>query len=358
MERLIPADPKNAERIFPYLGGEEINNSPRYVHHRYVVNFEDFPLRRAELGLPWVCADEETKRDWLRAGVVPMDYPEPVAEDWPNLIDIVRLRVKPERDIQNRDSLRERWWQYAEKRPGLMAALAEVASVLVVNCGATPHLALARVSTKQVFAHSLVVFPISTTPPFTVLQSRVHEVWARFMASSMKDDLRYTPTDCFETFPFPANYEESEKLAAVGETYYNSRAELMIRTDRGLTKTYNRFHDPEDQDPDIQKLRELHAAMDSAVLEAYGWQDLDAPCVFESEFDDEDEDDDDDGARKRKKKKFRLRWETDVRDKLLARLLDLNRQRALMQETEEPPPKAKAGKKSKRQQPENQEFPF
>ena len=66
----------------------------------------------------------------------------------------------------------------------------------------------------------------------------------------------------------------------------------MVRNNEGLTKTYNRFHDPHETSPDILKLRELHAAMDRAVLEAYGWHDLaqTATCEFLLDYeDDEDE---------------------------------------------------------------------
>jgi hypothetical protein len=42
-----------------------------------------------------------------------------------------------------------------------------------------------------------------------------------------------------------------------------------------LTKTYNRFHDPDETSADIQKLRQLHVEMDNAVAAAYGWTDLD-----------------------------------------------------------------------------------
>ena len=90
----------------------------------------------------------------------------------------------------------------------------------------------------------------------------------------MKDDMRYTPSDCFETFPFPENFETNERLEAVGKEYYEFRAQLMIANNEGLTKTYNRFHDPYERSPEIQKLRELHDAMDRAVLDAYGWTDL------------------------------------------------------------------------------------
>ena len=48
----------------------------------------------------------------------------------------------------------------------------------------------------------------------------------------------------------------------------------MVRHNEGLTKTYNRFHDPHETSPDILQFRALHAAMDRAVLEAYAWHDL------------------------------------------------------------------------------------
>jgi hypothetical protein len=74
------------------------------------------------------------------------------------------------------------------------------------------------------------------------------------------------------------------------------------------------------------KLRELHDAMDRATLDAYGWTDIQPKCEFIPEFENEDEDDE--NGRQRKKK-FRYRWPDDVRDNVLARLLEVNRQRAL-----------------------------
>ena len=96
----------------------------------------------------------------------------------------------------------------------------------------------------------------------------------------MKDDLRYTPSDCFETFPFPREWEEHRHLETVGKTYYDFRARLMVDNDEGFTKTYNRFHDPHESDPSIEHLRDLHAAMDRVVLDAYGWHDIPIGCEF------------------------------------------------------------------------------
>lgn len=327
MRELVDRNPLNARRIFPYLGGEEINDSPTHSHHRYVINFEDFPLE--------------------------------TAERWPDLLTIVRKRVKPDRDLDNREVRRRFWWRFGERTPALFERLRAVDSCFALS-RVSPHLAVAKLPATIVPSDRLAVFPTDQWALFTLLQSRVHEIWARFFGSTLKDDLMYAPADCFETFPFPENYESAEKLATVGAAYCEYRAQLMVQTDKGLTKTYNRFHDPEDQSPDIQKLRDLHAAMDEAVLAAYGWEDLDQTCAFQAEFDDDEEDEDDDEtSKKSRKKKFRLRWETEVRDALLARLLQLNRERAIQQGTaESAPANPSAGKRTKRAKGANQEFEF
>jgi hypothetical protein len=147
----------------------------------------------------------------------------------------------------------------------------------------------------------------------------------------MKDDLRYTPSDCFDTFPFPKDFEQSPALEQVGKDYYEFRAALMIKNNEGLTKTYNRFHDPYEKSPDILKLRELHAAMDRAVLDAYEWTDLKPTCEFLLDYEDEEDTDDPAPAKpkaRQKKKPWRYRWPDDFRDEVLARLLELNKKRA------------------------------
>ena len=170
-------------------------------------------------------------------------------------------------------------------------------------------------------------------------------MWVHFLSSSLEERQRYTPSDCFETFPFPVGVVEHaaddstdnrqlNTLESAGREYYEFRAALMVRHNEGLTKTYNRFHDPHETSPDILQLRELHAAMDRAVLEAYAWHDLaqTATCEFLLDYeDDEDEEDSSAGAspsRRPKKKPWRYRWPDPFRDEVLARLLELNKQRA------------------------------
>lgn len=153
MQRLIGQDCRNQERIFPYIGGEELNDSPEHAYHRYAIDFFDRPLSREGEGA-WLIATEEQRRRWLASGIVPSDYPHPVASDWPDLLRIVREKVKPERDDQKRDALRIRWWQYAEKRPGLYAAVHNLPRVLAINCGATPHMSFAFLPSQMVFANT------------------------------------------------------------------------------------------------------------------------------------------------------------------------------------------------------------
>ena len=419
MRRLIENNPRNRQAIFPYIGGEEVNTSPTHAHHRYVINFRDWPLRREEkawearegvgevreeageswegvgeswaeagdhpfrredggesedvgeswadagdqcrryplrregdgesedigelwadagdqrrrypphredIGKSWVDADEKRKRELRRQPIVPHDYPEPVAADWPELLAIVEERVKPERDGQNRKALRERWWHYAEKRPGLYATVAGLERVLAVS-RVGQQAAFVFLPKDMVYAESMIIFPFTTHSAFCALQSRPHEIWARFFGSSMKDDLRYTPSDCFETFPFPERWETHPTLEAAGKAYYDFRAILIVRNGEGMTRTYNRFHDRDKDDPGIVKLRALHADMDHAVLTAYGWCDIATEltatgCDFLPDYAIDEEE------WAGKKKPYRYRWPDAIRDEVLARLLELNADRA------------------------------
>ena len=358
MHRLIAEEPRSREAIFPYIGGEEVNSSPTHAHHRYVINFRDYPLRREELGGLWAETDEEQRREWLRRGIVPLDYPKPVAADWPELLAIVEERVKPERLAQKDKVGREKWWQFLRSRPELHTAIARLDRVLLISRIGNAF-AFTFLPRDIVYNEKTIIFPFEDFRVFATLQSRIHEVWTRFLSSTLKDDLQYTPSDCFDTFPFPGGTPRASErdvndldiransvslsaqegaltdrpsrpevwlttpdLESIGSTYYALRADLMSRHDEGLTKTYNRFHDPDEADPEIANLRELHAAMDRAVLDAYGWTDIPTDCEFLLDYEIDEEDW---GTRK---KPYRYRWPDDVRDEVLARLLELNAERA------------------------------
>ena len=176
MERLIETDARNGELIFPYIGGQEVNTSPTHSHHRHVINFGDLPLRRTDLGKLWRVTHEEQRRVWLREGIVPADYPDPVAADWPGLLRIVEERVKPERLEAARKSKSSHakraavWWQIYHQARELYARIAQLDRVLAIsNVG--QHAAFAFLSARMVFANTLVIFPLPTHAAFCALQS-------------------------------------------------------------------------------------------------------------------------------------------------------------------------------------------
>jgi DNA-binding PadR family transcriptional regulator len=155
------------------------------------------------------------------------------------------------------------------------------------------------------------VFATDRWDQYAVVQSTIHEVWARKYSGALKQDLRYSPSDCFGTFAFPAGQwqQTNEDLATIGERYHEFRRDLMLRLWLGLTDIYNLFHAPDldarlaklftkrEKSPDwqaaasvppehratagtltpdqahdaIHHLRTLHRELDYTVLEAYGW---------------------------------------------------------------------------------------
>ncbi|RKN32455.1 hypothetical protein D7044_14590 [Micromonospora musae] len=129
----------------------------------------------------------------------------------------------------------------------------------------------AMVSTGQVFSHALVVFATEDLAMLAVLSSAPHYWWAASRASSMKADLRYTPSDVFETFALP---ELTSEMRAHGERLDTYRRDVMLSRQSGLTATYNLVFDPACQDEDIVELRRIHRDIDEAVCRAYGWHDL------------------------------------------------------------------------------------
>jgi hypothetical protein len=266
----------------------------------------DWPLKRFDSKKLWKDASDKMKKSWLQNGIVPMDYPYPVAEDYPECLHIVLERVKPDRDKLKRKAYRERWWRFSERQPKLQKCLEQFKHVLVRARVANIN-SIVLVPTDIISSDATVLFMLDGLDDFAVLQSFAHTEWLTFYSSSMRTDVRYTPSDCFENFPFP---ESGSGLENIGEIYYSYRQDVMQRTKDGLTKTYNCFHSKEESSIDIQNLRELHIKMDTAVATAYGWSDLDLGHGFHET-----------------KQGIRFTISEDARREVLQRLLKLNHER-------------------------------
>ncbi len=268
-QELIAKDERNRDVLFPYLNGEDLNSRPDQSPSRWVINFKDWPLDRSAEG-SWFDVDEKKREGWLRSGRVPLDYPYAVAADYPDCLKIILETVKPERDKNNRAVRRERWWQYAERAPALYEAIEGMGRMLVTTRH-SKYLNFTFCPCKQVASEATVVIASESDAMFAVLQSSEHQVWTVAFQSNLETRGRYTPSDCFETYPFP---ESNENLDGVGKFYDTHRRSVTLQRQEGLTKIYNRFHDPNETSEDIQRLRDLHVEMDQAVAAAYGWQKL------------------------------------------------------------------------------------
>jgi hypothetical protein len=349
MRTLVDRNAKNAEVIFPYIGGDEVNGNPTHAHHRYVINFRDWPRQRQDLGQTWTGATELQRQQWLSEFVVPHDYPGPVAGDFPDILTIVEQRVKPSRETQGSIVNPKRWWMFARPASDLQNTIQShhLDRVLAIARVSQYHQP-AFLASNMIFSEQLVVLAVSGFAWFGLIQSQIHELWFRIFGSTQEERPRYTPSDCFETFPFPTILLESQicgtpstdqttfaALESAGREYYEFRSSLLVKHNEGLTKTYNRFHDKYHDTSEvdarkvasIQRLRELHAVLDRAVLAAYGWGDVAQAAISEYLIDHEDEDSEE-AQHSRRKKPWRYRWPDEFRDEVLARLLALNAQRA------------------------------
>jgi hypothetical protein len=207
---------------------------------------------------------------------------------------------------------------------------------------------------SRVFTHALFVFTTDRWDNYAVVQSALHEVWARKYSGALKQDLRYSPSNCFETFPFPGDVWQtaSPLLVLAGERYHEHRRILMRDLWLGLTGIYNLFH-ARDLSPELVakvskkpadvasagfdsllELRRLHVALDNAVRDAYGWTDLNLGHDF-VEVETLPEND-----------RVRYTISPAARKEVLKRLLALNHQRAKEEAAKVPPAKAKGSKKT------------
>ena len=329
--------------VRPYQGAKDFVSSPKKEPTRYVLYFGSMDL-----------AD--------------------IKEKFPRAYEIALTNILPERSaIQGDYSVAQRrrdlWWRYGTLAGSMQEKLEASESCIAIPIHSMFHIVDIG-NINWIYAHSMVVIPAGSDSLMCLIQSRTHEYWTTFRGSSLGEATRYTPTDCFESFPLPmellnsgaitcsATLALTSTLGKHGHEYRSFRDSLMVSMDEGLTATYNRLHDPEETSPGLLELRRLHDEMDQAVLAAYGWSDVPTACGFGLDYLDTEEDAQlpdalqeriDDGnlffwdandaldfqgqlqaygaITGRRKLPWRYRWPDAVRDDVLARLLALNAER-------------------------------
>jgi hypothetical protein len=313
--------------IKKYMVGDDLNNTIGQNPTRFVIDFKNWPIE--------------------------------TAKKYSICFEIVKEKVKPERDKVKRTVYRDKWWQFAEKGVSLYSKIKSLSNVILV-ARTSKTLAFVKVPSDIVFSANLTVFSTDEWYIFSLVQSNIHSAWAWKYGTTLKSDLIYAPADIVNLFPMLtiSSIGNISNLESIGEKYHTYRQKLMLGIHLGLTKTYNLFHTqglpaPEqanillDLPPkDIEKhygketaahvkhlttykeatytleqalagihhLRALHVEMDQAVLEAYGWGDIALRHDF-YEVDYLPEND-----------RVRYTIHPDARREVLKRLLELNHQ--------------------------------
>lgn len=324
--KLRELDVRNQEVLFPLINGEEVNSDPGQIPQRSTINFFERTEKEAALYVePFRIVQERVKP--------------------------IRMQLDPSAEINRKHQ--QNWWQYAFPRTSLYEAMHSLRCCFV-SARITKFLSFSALPTNYIFLDTLNVFTTDRWDLYTVVQSTIHEVWARKYSGSLETRLRYSPSDCFETFPFPNGQWDSPNpaLAAIGEHYHEHRRALMRQLWLGLTDIYNLFHHP-NLSPELVaevskkpmneacagyegllELRRLHVELDQSVLSAYDWQDLNLDHDFH------------DVETLPENDRTRYTISPLARKELLSRLLAENHRRAEAEKAQSAP---KPGRKSRQQ---------
>jgi hypothetical protein len=264
-QRMLDDDPRNAEVLFPYLNGKDLNSDPEQQPSRWVINFWDWSEERAR--------DYKAPYEWIMARV----YPE----------HMERSSTNSYQDIMNH------WWQFWRPRAELYHAIGRgehfenhpegwdpeinpLDKVLVYATAASKYSNFSFLGGAIIFSHAVGVIASNDFTDQIVLSTSIHNAWAFQYAGRMKQDLRYAPSNCLENFPFP----ETHKLDCDIEKLHTNRSSAMNAEQKGLTKLYNDLHSPDIDKQTISNLRDIQCDVDIAVRGAYGWGDLDLQHDF------------------------------------------------------------------------------
>ncbi len=262
--RHMSDNPELKKILFPYLIGKEVNRSPTATPERYVINF-------------WDWSEEESSKFA------------------PSIFAQVQQEVLPERLNQKDKGAKQNWWLHLRSRPELYHLIGrggdfkshpktwknddhKLSQVMVFATGATKYPCFTIVPNEYIYANTLCVVTSDSFSLFATLSSDIHGVWAWEQGSRMKQDLRYTHGDIFETFPLPR--EVGKNLEKLGQNFFNSRKNYMVAHNKGMTKFYNDLHNPDIDSEEINALRILQTKLNTDLLALYDWSDLDLEHDF------------------------------------------------------------------------------
>ena len=187
--------------VHRYLTGADIVDRPRQDPSRWTIDFGSMPLESAQR--------------------------------WPRALRVVREEVRPVREANRRASYRRRWWQFGEPCLDMRTAIRDLPR-FVIGLSTGKRLAFTWAPAGTSMNNSTVVFAFDDDYSMGILLSKTHDAWAWAQASTLKGDLRYTPTSVFMTFPFPhpVSDEQRDRVAEASRRLLEAYRDLHVRADR------------------------------------------------------------------------------------------------------------------------------
>jgi hypothetical protein len=246
-KRLIGANGVNAEVVHPFLIGRVMvtKGSP----DRWVIDFQ--------------------KRDILHARGYAATFRRVEMTVLPHVRDYAeRERESTGRNVGQDQTWLRSWWQHFRCRKELIDTIA----------GLRRYIACPEVTKRPIFCfvapdirpdHTLEAFTFDDDYSFGILQSDVHWQWFVAKCSKLTERFRYTPESVFNTFPWPQKPKRRQvrAVADAGREVRRVRGKALTRIKGGLRAVYRTLELGGDN-----PLKDAHAALDAAVLEAYGFE--------------------------------------------------------------------------------------
>ncbi len=182
-----------------------------------------------------------------------------------------KVAAKAESDsaenTEGRDAHLEKWWEMWRSRPVMLRALKDLTRYIVCS-GVTKRPIFNFVDASIRADHAVYAFAFEDDYSFGILQSHTHWLWFVTKCSKLTERFRYTPESVYETFPWPQSptAKQIESVASAAVEVRRVRAEALKVTTGGLRAVYRTL-----ELPGKHPLKDAHAALDAAVLAAYGF---------------------------------------------------------------------------------------
>ena len=181
---------------------------------------------------PWVNSFDLTRRPQRIWNV---DFPPGTCETDAALyeapFEYIRQHVKPVRaTARSGDRTGVPWWIHQRPRPDMREAIAPLPRFLATPT-VSKHRLFAWMTAPTLPDHQVIVFARADDSFFGILHSRFHEIWSLAQGTQLREKesgFRYTPTTCFETFPFPRPTPAQEAVIAAAAKELNELRERWL----------------------------------------------------------------------------------------------------------------------------------